>query len=55
MLTRQVIMILMVGFVGLKWLLSAKKNARDNNQTAENPLSGAMYILDDYYYKLVKN
>ncbi len=38
MLTRQVIMILMVGFAGLKWLMNAQNNPCDFNQTDKHPL-----------------
>jgi hypothetical protein len=39
----------------LKRLLNAQKINRDNYQTAENPLSKVLCILEDYYYRMVKH
>ena len=32
-----------------------KEKRRDNKQTAENPLSKVLCILEEYYYRMVKH
>ena len=39
----------------LKTALERAENARDNDQTTENPLSKVLCILVEYYYRLVKS